>query len=667
MSATAASPQRWWSMFDPRTRHGQIYLALLTLRCFSAFFGYGYIHPDEWMQSGEPYFGFKDIGMDVQLPWEWLPNNALRSFSALSSQYRTLDLLLPLAKRLGPLSGRTLFLIQRAAMLLETVLIDAVVAVVLPPQTARLVHSLFGISTAATTFLVRPFSNSHEATLLALCLLQTLALYQDRTWYRHSTFGGWHWGTLFATLAVDGFFTRFTFAIFALPITAGFVYRFKQVAAEGYTRPALLSLAIGFMTGIGLLASSVNSETSFYTKFANATGTELASLWGTKWVIPPINALLYNMKTDNVAQHGLHPRWLHVVVNMPMMIGIANCIVIAIHGWHVVCDMMAASSLPREEDVFEQEQVDQAIGAADATIGSAMASTPAQVVEPVDRTEKSEASATASISTYSPESAPRKSEAALPHIDTSRITTSLCLCTILFSLLLLSLSPHQEPRFLLPLALPSTILMALALQSPYFTTRPRLSRILLTLHVLQHILQLLLFSFLHQAALLPALFHIDDSVSRLPRTGTALFDRCEHHLLYRTFSVPFHLVPRKGKGLYPRVEHYDGATSPAGMLYPAAWACDETWLYAPTWVVPHLQEEAKRGGRLTLVKERMWTGHVDMDHLAESWQQVGKVGLREAFAIQKLHVRCSGTVASEMEATEQTTSQEKHTASHEEL
>ncbi len=52
-------PQRWWSIFDPRSRSGQLYLALLSLRCFSALFGYGYIHPDEWMQSGEPYFGFK--------------------------------------------------------------------------------------------------------------------------------------------------------------------------------------------------------------------------------------------------------------------------------------------------------------------------------------------------------------------------------------------------------------------------------------------------------------------------------------------------------------------------------------------------------------------------------------------------------------------------------
>ncbi|EST08761.1 GPI mannosyltransferase [Kalmanozyma brasiliensis GHG001] len=675
MPTNATGPQRWWSMFDPRTRHGQIYLSLLSLRCFSAFFGYGYIHPDEWMQSGEPYFGFKDIGIDVRLPWEWMPNNALRSFSSLSSQYRSLDILLPLVKRLGPLSGRSLFMIQRANMLLETVLVDVIVAAVLPPQTARLVHYLFGISTAATTFLVRPFSNSHELTLLALCLLQTLALYQDRTWYRHSNLGGWHWGVLFATLAVDGLFTRFTFAIFALPVTAFFVYRFKQVATEGFHKPALLSLAIGVVTGIGLLGNTICSETSFYTRFANATGTELASMWGTKWVVPPINALLYNMKTDNVAQHGLHPRWLHVVVNMPMMVGIANCVVIAIHGWHSIRDTMAPDHTIGVEDLIEEEEVEQVIEIADAPSQSekkSTASTSARAVELVDTTEKADESAMPSTSTDAPASTPSPPETALAYIDVSRLTTALCLCTILFSLLILSLSPHQEPRFLLPLALPSTILMALAFQSPYFTVRPRFTRILLILHVAQHILQLLLFSFLHQAALLPTLFHIDHSLSRLPLTGNALFDRYEHHLLYRTFSVPLHLIPRKGRGMFPRVEHYDSSTSPAGLLYPAGWACDDTWLYAPSWVVAQLQEAAEKGGNVVLIKERVWTGHVDMDHLPETLALVKKIGWTEAFAIHKLHVRCSRTVVKETEevaqtATHQETEDKAHTALHAEL
>ncbi len=98
-------------------------------------------------------------------------------------------------------------------------------------------------------------------------------------------------------------------------------------------------------------------------------------------------------------------------------------------------------------------------------------------------------------------------------IDIEPVAVGLCFSIILFSLFMLSLSPHQEPRFLLALAFPSTIIMAYALQSPYFTLRPKFTRALLAVHVIQHFLQLILFSFLHQGALLPTLFSIDRSLS----------------------------------------------------------------------------------------------------------------------------------------------------------
>ncbi|KAL7460816.1 hypothetical protein ACHAXS_001256 [Conticribra weissflogii] len=37
--------------------------------------------------------------------------------------------------------------------------------------------------------------------------------------------------------------------------------------------------------------------------------------------ITPLNAFLYNSKAENLAEHGLHPRITHAVVNMPMLFG----------------------------------------------------------------------------------------------------------------------------------------------------------------------------------------------------------------------------------------------------------------------------------------------------------------------------------------------------------
>lgn len=38
-------------------------------------------------------------------------------------------------------------------------------------------------------------------------------------------------------------------------------------------------------------------------------------------VITPLNNLLYNLNVDNLAQHGLHPRYTHFVINLPLLFG----------------------------------------------------------------------------------------------------------------------------------------------------------------------------------------------------------------------------------------------------------------------------------------------------------------------------------------------------------
>lgn len=645
MSISPTSSPRWWSMFNPRTRHGQIYLSLLAVRCCSALYGHGYIHPDEWMQSGEPYFGLSTPGVDADTPWEWQPDKALRSLSTLVIQYAAVEPMIKIVKVLhGSLAGRSLFHIQRINMLLWTLALDISVVSVLPHRTARYVHYLFGISTAATTFLIRPFSNSHEAHLLAFCLLHASIFFRSPTWYTRGSMTGWHWAIPLALMAVDGFFTRFTFAIFALPLAVLVLYRHAQAAIGGHGCTAFRSLSTALAAAAVFFGLRIESETNFYTRSAKAFGMQVADLAGTGWVVPPINALLYNVKTENVAQHGLHPRWLHAVVNLPMMIGVANCVVIVIYGWHFVRDQLRPSSISEapsttavEQDGQERKEVEPAIDVAASDIATASNQPDRSSVEHHE-----------------------------PYVDIERTIVGLSLSIVMSSLVILSISPHQEPRFLLALAFPSTVIMAYALQHPYFALRPRFVRTLCILHVAQHLIQLLLFSFLHQAALLPTLFSIDTAFSRLPLSSNSLFDRYEHHLLYRTFTVPFHLLPNKGSGLYPRVEQYDGSTSPEYVVQVASDACDHSWIYAPSWVVSDLQQHAERQAKVQLVKVDGWSWHVDLDHLGESWRLVAEVGWRQAFAIQKLHVRCERDDASRVGVLPRQ-QQQLEASSHEEL
>lgn len=45
-------------------------------------------------------------------------------------------------------------------------------------------------------------------------------------------------------------------------------------------------------------------------------------------VFTPLNLLKYNLSSTNLAQHGLHPRYLHALVNLPMLFGIGIASVI---------------------------------------------------------------------------------------------------------------------------------------------------------------------------------------------------------------------------------------------------------------------------------------------------------------------------------------------------
>jgi phosphatidylinositol glycan class Z len=38
--------------------------------------------------------------------------------------------------------------------------------------------------------------------------------------------------------------------------------------------------------------------------------------------VTPLNFVSYNLNSENLAEHGLHPRWLHLFVNLPLVIGL---------------------------------------------------------------------------------------------------------------------------------------------------------------------------------------------------------------------------------------------------------------------------------------------------------------------------------------------------------
>ena len=67
---------------------------------------------------------------------------------------------------------------------------------------------------------------------------------------------------------------------------------------------------------------AIATDTAFYTGPAATTSFRaLFSYIHTAPVITPINNLLYNTKASNLKQHGLHPHYQHLLVNLPQLLG----------------------------------------------------------------------------------------------------------------------------------------------------------------------------------------------------------------------------------------------------------------------------------------------------------------------------------------------------------
>jgi phosphatidylinositol glycan class Z len=246
----------------------QAFVATLLLR-------HGYTHPDEWHQA--PEVAASLLGWSTSKPWEF-GEAAARS------------VLLPLLTSAAPLllAGGSSWLLPALRLwhilplgaVCHAAVRQSALSLGKSQHEARRAALAFSFSWPALVFLSRPFSNSLETGCLALTML---ALCAPRSRSRSLSLG--------AVFAL-GSFLRFTFPLFALPLLV--------VAARG------ARLAHAAWLGLGCCACTllcVSLDSAFYGSLQ----------------LTPLNALRYNLRTSNLAMHGLHPRWTHACFNLPLL------------------------------------------------------------------------------------------------------------------------------------------------------------------------------------------------------------------------------------------------------------------------------------------------------------------------------------------------------------
>ncbi|BGP56575.1 alpha 1,2 mannosyltransferase [Rhodotorula sphaerocarpa] len=564
----------------PGRRFVPVYAALALLRVLVAFTSTSVIHPDEHFQNPEIAAGSVfDYGSDgILRTWEWQGTAPVRSIvSVLASTGIGFQLLKALVGHYP--SARLLFCAGRCVMLACSFCADWLVW--RTSGSSRLALLLWATSPVTLTFLLRPFSNSLET----LCLAVVLYLAVRPAGPRLSTGSR----ALFGAVVAYGCFVRVTFAAYALPaclFVSGLLPASPTMCSMARI-PTLAAIAFG-----GICATLVCvafDDRYFFGPWHDWTSTFPP--------ITPLNLLRYNLKASNLQDHGLHPRYLHLLVNWPMLLGPAMPAIID----------AARTYFCRDEK---------------------------------GRTWKER------VQAYLP--AGIRDRVAL-----QRSTMLLYLATLAVPTLALSVQPHQEPRFLVPLLVPCVLVAA---RAPFLTAERdnvRRKRLFWSGWLLHSVLLTFLFGYMHQGGLLPATFALNDD---LRAQGGLLGSSSEVDLVFwKTFMPPRHLllplVPPSRS--VPVVQVTDLAGAPFSELLlrlaslptlspntsEAAHGPRRAVLVAPE-NIPEIdslrcdREPAVSGGTDTAVCiEPLWRDrtsfgvHVDMDRLDEVLKSRGRVGV----------------------------------------
>ncbi|KAL3964382.1 hypothetical protein ACCO45_001386 [Purpureocillium lilacinum] len=281
------------------------YLLLVLIRLWFAL-SPSYLHPDENFQGPEVIAG-QIFSYPVRRTWEFTSDNPIRSVFPLWPVYGLPMLLLRWLwignGQDGEIPPIAVFWTLRVLMfLISFVLEDWALHELIPsPRHRRVAVLLVASSYVTWTYQTHTFSNSIETLVVAwsLVLIQRIADDQQQSSLMASTVLG--------IVAVFGIFNRITFPAFLLVPGLRLIPHFLK-------KPLSLAALVSAAALTTIIAIAL--DTAFYSS-EPITWAHLI----TKPVITPLNNFKYNSSTDNLAQHGLHPWYQHLLANLPQLLG----------------------------------------------------------------------------------------------------------------------------------------------------------------------------------------------------------------------------------------------------------------------------------------------------------------------------------------------------------
>ncbi|KAF2457192.1 Alg9-like mannosyltransferase [Lineolata rhizophorae] len=279
------------------------YLFLVLVRLYFAL-SPSYLHPDENFQGPEIIAG-RVFSYQVHLTWEFTAVQPIRSSFPLWLVYGLpMFVLRAIWEGFGhdEITPVMVYWALRALMfILSFVLEDwALWELVQSPRYRRSAVLLTASCYVTWTFQTHTFSNSVETLAVLWSLVLAGRIVEDK----HS---GLFASALLAFVFVLGTFNRITFLAFVIIPALRLLPHFRR-------KPLSLLVIVSVATCTAF--SAVVLDTIFYSSEA----LTLDKLFKHP-IITPINNLLYNASVDNLSEHGLHPYYQHLIVNLPQLLG----------------------------------------------------------------------------------------------------------------------------------------------------------------------------------------------------------------------------------------------------------------------------------------------------------------------------------------------------------
>lgn len=254
-----------------------------------------YIHPDEHFQSLE-VLAVRFFGISGTIPWEFQSETAARSFVPLLVNYGPLFCVL---KAFGVHSPQIILGLVRLQNYAIYILFSQWVLKKLSDTgtfNSKWCNIFVVTSYLTCCFQSHSFSNSFET----IVLLAVLALYNELLPHvRDKKTAIYKISCLLGVLICLGSFNRITFPAFILLPSVLVFWQFFR------NNPKALAL---------LCISTTLSFLVFILIDTKMYGSH-------ELVIAPLENLLYNFDESNLELHGLHPRYQHILINLPQIAG----------------------------------------------------------------------------------------------------------------------------------------------------------------------------------------------------------------------------------------------------------------------------------------------------------------------------------------------------------